>query len=88
MVQVDIYITQLCPFCTRALRLLKTKDINLNIFDLTSDIEMRTKLFEKTGFTTVPQIFVDGNYLGNCDHIHDLEMNGKLNLKLGIESKI
>ena len=82
MIEVKIYTARFCPFCFRAVNLLKSKGVNLNEVDITSDIEMREKLKEKTGSSSVPQIFVDEVYLGDCDHIYALEASGQLDVKL------
>jgi glutaredoxin 3 len=33
---------------------------------------------ELTGRKTVPQIFINGQYVGGCDDLHALENEGKL----------
>ena len=34
----------------------------------------------------VPQIFVDGQYIGDCDDIMALEAEGELDVRLGLGS--
>jgi glutaredoxin 3 len=36
------------------------------------------------GASSVPQIFVDGTHIGDCDGIHRLDAQGKLDALLGI----
>ena len=35
-------------------------------------------LSKSNGARTVPQIFVNGEHIGDCDHIHDLDQKGEL----------
>ena len=84
MAEVKIYVARFCPFCTRAIKLLKSKGVALTEFDITSDYEMRAIIEKKTGSSTVPQIFVDDQYLGDCDYIYALESYGELDSKLKI----
>ena len=39
------------------------------------------------GKTSVPQIFADDVYIGDCDAIHLLEANGELTARLGLGDK-
>ena len=36
------------------------------------------------GLTSVPQIFADDAYVGDCDAIHRLEAKGELDAMLGL----
>ena len=39
---------------------------------------------QKTGKTSVPQIFIDGKHIGGNDKLQSLERKGELNSLLGI----
>jgi glutaredoxin 3 len=79
MAEVTIYTTTYCMYCERAKKLLKQKGIAFKEIDVTNDPEARKRLQEKAnGRTTVPQIFIDGNHIGGCDDLYDLEKAGKL----------
>ena len=79
MVNVDIYTTPYCPFCTRAKKLLANKKIEFNEIDLSENPDKFEEMLSKSnGARTVPQIFVNGEHIGDCDHIHDLDQKGEL----------
>ncbi|WP_169565999.1 glutaredoxin 3 [Sneathiella limimaris] len=79
MKQVEIYTTLFCPFCSRAKALLKSKGVAFKEIDVSSDLKGRQEMTRKAGgATSVPQIFVDGNHIGDCDYIHKLDAAGKL----------
>jgi glutaredoxin 3 len=79
MVIVDIYTTPYCPFCTRAKKLLANKKVEFNEIDLSENPDKFEEMLSKSnGARTVPQIFVNGEHIGDCDHIHDLDQKGEL----------
>ena len=39
---------------------------------------------KSNGAKTVPQIFVEDEHIGDCDFVHSLDANGKLDKILGI----
>ena len=51
---------------------------------MTFDIEKRREMANMSGSFSVPQVFVNENYLGDCEGIFSLDGEGKLNQKLGI----
>ena len=76
---VVIYTTMLCPFCHRAKRLLSHKGVPFTEIDVTLDRSRRAEMTERAGGrSTVPQIFVGERRIGDCDEIHALERQGKL----------
>jgi len=79
MKKVKIYTTPYCPYCTRAKLLLKNKKINFDEIDLSENPDKFEEMLSKSnGAKTVPQIFVNGEHIGDCDHIHDLDQKGQL----------
>ena len=79
MKNIQIYTTNQCPFCVNAKKMLKAKGVEfeeINIGD--NEAYMLSKLAEKTGIYTVPQIFVDGEFIGGCDDLYQLERQNKL----------
>ncbi|MDA7564649.1 glutaredoxin 3 [Pelagibacteraceae bacterium] len=79
MVNIDIYTTPYCPFCTRAKKLLANKKVEFNEIDLSENPDKFEEMLSKSnGARTVPQIFVNGEHIGDCDHIHDLDQKGEL----------
>ncbi len=85
MPQVEIYTTPFCPFCSRAKNLLKSKGVDFVEHDVMMSAGLRRKMSEMAGgATSVPQIFVDGAHIGDCDGIHTLDGKGKLDPLLGL----
>ncbi|KAB3528813.1 glutaredoxin 3 [Alkaliphilus serpentinus] len=84
MKEVKIYTKNYCPYCKKAVALLKSKSLNLEEIDVTYDEDTFKEVSLKTGWDTVPQIFIDGQFVGGCDDIHQLDEKGELNKLLGI----
>ena len=80
MSEVTIYRTSWCPFCQRAEALLATKSVaNLEMIDVDVEPGAKPRMVELAGGkTSVPQIFINGQHIGGCDDLHDLERSGKL----------
>lgn len=59
-----------CPYCVKAKNLLKLKKLGFSYLDVTADekffLQMNSWVQEATGgpAKTVPQIFIDGEYVG------------------------
>lgn len=82
MKKVTVYTTNYCPYCTRAKELLKRKNIPFQEIDLTNDDAKREEVQEKTGWMTVPMIFIGEELIGGSDELHALEAAGKLDEKV------
>lgn len=77
--KIEIYTSALCGFCTAAKRLLKSKDVIFTEIDVTMDRNLRAAMSERAGGkTSVPQIFINGQGIGGCDDLYNLEHHGKL----------
>ncbi|MCG8491636.1 MAG: glutaredoxin 3 [Sneathiellales bacterium] len=84
MKNIEIYTTMFCPFCARAKSLLKSKGVQFEEIDVTMDAPRRQEMMKRAdGAHTVPQIFVDGEHIGDCDFIHHLDAAGNLDQILG-----
>ncbi|MFZ5609507.1 MAG: glutaredoxin 3 [Pseudomonadota bacterium] len=83
MAQVTIYTTMLCPYCSRAKRLLQEKGVAFEEIDVTMDPAARQAMMARAGGRrTVPQIFVGAAHVGGSDELYDLERAGKLDALL------
>ncbi len=83
--EIVIYTSALCPYCRRAIALLKSKGVTYTEISVDGDPETRREMTQKAGASSVPQIFVDGRHIGDCDGIHALDREGKLDALLGLE---
>ncbi len=83
--EVEIYTTPFCPYCLRAKLLLKSKGIAFTEIDTIAEPDRRWEMAERSsGRDTVPQVFVDGDHIGDCDDLFALDARGELDPLLGI----
>ncbi len=83
MPNVEIYTQSLCPYCARAISLLKKKGVAFTeIHAPHGSAERATSAQRSGGKTSVPQIFIDGVSIGGSDDLAALERAGKLDALL------
>ncbi len=76
---VEIYTQPWCPFCARAKRLLERKGVAFQEIEAPHGTPAREESIRRSGGrTTVPQIFVGGRHLGDCEEIVALDARGEL----------
>lgn len=84
MKQVEIYTKNYCPYCKRALELLRIKGVEFVEFDVTGDPAKEQEMRDRSGRTTVPEIFIDNQLVGGCSDLFELDEQGELNRLLGL----
>ena len=83
MTKIEIYTSIMCPHCSRAVRLLQTKNISFEQINVSmSGALRRTMCSRASGRTSVPQIFIDDEHIGGCDDLIALESAGHLDALL------
>ena len=82
---IEIYTKNYCPYCTMAKSLLDSLKVKYKEHDITETPELIEELSKKSGFRTVPQIFVGEKCLGGFSDIDKLNAEGKLLSELGLE---
>ncbi|KAA8732697.1 glutaredoxin 3 [Acinetobacter qingfengensis] len=76
---VTVYSTTVCPYCIRAKQLLERKGIAYKEVNLSQEApEVRIELMQRTNHRTVPQIFINDQFIGGFDQLYALEREGKL----------
>ncbi len=78
MARVTVYTKPYCPYCVRALALLKHKGVDVTEIEASSDMERRQEMIARSGRSTFPQIFVGDRHIGGCDDMMALERRGEL----------
>lgn len=83
--KVEIYTKLYCGYCYRAKRLLDSKGVDYEEYDITLGGPKRAEMLErKPNAMTVPQIFIDDVAVGGSDDLAALEREGKLDAMLGL----
>ncbi len=85
---IEIYTTPNCPFCHAAKHLLRAKSVSFEEIAVIDPDKRAAMSARVDGRTSVPQIFINGTYIGGCDDLYMLEETGKLNALLAINTSI
>ena len=79
MAKVEIYTKAFCPYCSRAMRLLASKGVEAQEYDISMGGPQRQEMIQRAnGRTTVPQVFIDGRHIGGSDDLAALNARGGL----------
>ena len=79
MARVEMYATRVCPYCSMAEALLRSKGIEAEKTLVDVHTEERATMLERAGGRrTVPQIFINGEHIGGFDELRALDQAGKL----------
>ena len=83
MAKIEIYTTNICPYCIRAKQLLRNKGHDWEEINIQQLPERRDEMITRAGGRrTVPQIFIDDRHIGGCDDLYALESKKELDLLL------
>lgn len=71
--KVEIYGASWCQPCQRSKQLCIEKGLDYTFKDITQDLNARKEVEQRLGkkIDTVPQIFVDGQYVGGADEFRN-----------------
>ena len=87
MAEVEIYSGFLCGYCFAAKRLLRSKGVAFEDHNISLRPRLRMEMMNRAGGRhSVPQIFIDGRHIGDCDELLALNAAGTLDTLLGIGS--
>jgi glutaredoxin 3 len=82
MAKIEMYTTPFCGYCARAKSLLEKKGAAYEEVDVMMDDKKRSEMRERAKRSTVPQIFINGQYIGGSDELAALEQAGRLDALL------
>ncbi|MCH2567998.1 MAG: glutaredoxin 3 [Pseudomonadales bacterium] len=75
---VVMYTTRFCGFCMRAKALLEAKQVPFTEIPVDTDIDKRREMMQRSGRTSVPQIWIGDKHVGGCDELMMLQRQGAL----------
>lgn len=78
MVEILIYTSRICPYCTMAKRLLDRKGLKYIEINVDENPAIREEMMAKTKRRTVPQIYIGNLHVGGFDELYKLEQQKEL----------
>ena len=75
--RIEIAMLPGCPWCSRALRILRTLDLPHTVTTVNDDAAFQA-VQQRSGMTTFPQVFIDGSVIGGYDDLAAMQAAGEL----------
>lgn len=83
MQPVTLYTKPFCPYCARAMGLLRNKGVLFTEIEAAYDPEKKSEMVKRAGGrSTFPQIFIGDKHVGGCDDLVALNDRGELDALL------
>lgn len=67
-----------CGFSMQAVNILSQTHPEFGFYNILEDDEMREAIKEYSSWPTLPQIFINGEFVGGCDIITEMFESGEL----------
>ncbi len=82
-----MYANAWCPYCSAARALLRARQAVITEIDVEAEPRRRAEMIERSGRTTVPQIFIGATHIGGYDDLVTVERSGRLDALLAAASR-
>jgi monothiol glutaredoxin len=73
-----------CGFSNNVVRILNILGVSYETIDVLSDPEIRQGIKEYSNWPTIPQVYVNGEFLGGSDILIELYQKGELQEKIEV----
>lgn len=67
-----------CGFSAQVVSILEDLGIEFGSFDVLSDENIRQAIKEYANWPTIPQLYINGKFIGGCDIVRELAASGEL----------
>lgn len=65
-----------CPYCDRAMNFFNSKGLQVEVVDLTENLDELMSWKQKTGWSTVPIILINDKLIGGYNDMKSLDESG------------
>jgi glutaredoxin 3 len=73
-----MYAADWCGYCARARRLLDAKGVAYEEIDVDLVPGAQAQMKQRTGRSSIPQIFINDEHIGGSDELYQLDADGRL----------
>jgi len=77
----------MCGFSAHVVKILNSYDIDYHAVDVLADWDMREGIKKFANWPTIPQLYVDGKFVGGCDITAEMHRKGELAQVLSANQK-
>jgi len=67
-----------CGFSAHTIEILKSYGVPFETEDVLANPEIRDGVKRYSNWPTIPQIYINGKFVGGCDILHELHERGEL----------
>jgi monothiol glutaredoxin len=67
-----------CGFSAMVVGILQASGVEFQDFNVLEDPELRQGIKDYTDWPTIPQLYVNGEFIGGCDIVREMYENGEL----------
>ena len=67
-----------CGFSAQVVQVLSLVGVKFKAFDVLADDRLRQGIKEFSNWPTVPQLYVQGEFVGGCDIVREMYQSGEL----------
>ncbi len=67
-----------CGFSAATVQVFEDLNVPFGTVDVLADPELRDAIKQYSNWPTIPQVFINGKFVGGCDIIRELFENGEL----------
>ena len=67
-----------CGFSAQVVGVLNKYNVTMKTFNILEDEEIRQGIKEYSEWPTIPQLYVNGEFIGGCDIVNEMHNNGEL----------
>jgi monothiol glutaredoxin len=76
----------MCGFSARTVAILQSVGKPFAAVNILPDPRIRQELSAVSNWPTIPQLFIDGEFVGGCDIVTEMYESGELHTALGLEN--
>jgi monothiol glutaredoxin len=67
-----------CGFSAHTVEILKSYDVPFDTEDVLANQEIRDGIKRYSNWPTIPQVYINGKFVGGCDIVHEMHERGEL----------
>lgn len=67
-----------CGFSARVVQIINSYDVPFETVDVLADPEIRQGIKEYSNWPTIPQLYINGKFIGGCDICTEMDESGEL----------
>ena len=67
-----------CGFSNNVIQIFNTLGVPYETVDVLSDDDIRQGIKEYSNWATIPQVYINGEFVGGCDIMIEMYQNGEL----------